>query len=202
MARKSAALFLPSLNCFFAGHRELERDLAYQFQQPVLLLQPRKFRPGRCTGWSFGHRHRHRRSLSRKTTVLSPAGASCLCQSAMPSARGSTSAASIFGARQTIKVPAPMLLTALPAIAFCSIGIVKSRPSLSNNSNRMSSSVRSVFRCSADSCNVFCRSSRSGSHARMLLLASLKTRKPRSPANSGWASRIFLPARLLGVLSS
>jgi len=39
------------------------------------------------------------------------------------------------------------------------------------------------------------RSSRSGSHARMLLEASLNTRKPRSPANIGWSSRIFFPAR-------
>ena len=39
------------------------------------------------------------------------------------------------------------------------------------------------------------RLSRSGSHARMLLESSLKTRKPRSPANSGFSSRIFLPAR-------
>ena len=33
------------------------------------------------------------KALSRNTQVVSPAGASCLCQAAMPSARASTSAA-------------------------------------------------------------------------------------------------------------
>src|SRR5271154_1478607 len=47
-------LFLRST--VFLGHRELERDLAYQFQQfSVLLLQPRKLCPGRRTGCSFYH---------------------------------------------------------------------------------------------------------------------------------------------------
>ena len=54
-ARASAALFLPSLNCFL-GHGELERDLAYQFQEfPVLLLKPGELPPGRGAGCSFYH---------------------------------------------------------------------------------------------------------------------------------------------------
>ena len=39
------------------------------------------------------------------------------------------------------------------------------------------------------------RFSRSGSQARMLVESSLKTRKPRSPANIGFSSLIFFPAR-------
>ena len=54
-ARASVALFLPSLNCFL-GHGELERDLAYQFQEfPVLLLKPGELPPGRGAGCSFYH---------------------------------------------------------------------------------------------------------------------------------------------------
>ena len=43
------------------------------------------------------------------------------------------------------------------------------------------------------STSVFARFSRSGSHARMLLESSLKTRKPRSPANIGFSSLNLLP---------
>ena len=87
--------------------------------------------------------------------VVSPAGASSLCHATIPSASGSTSAAAICSARQTSSVPAPMLWTVLPAMVFCSMGTVRSRPSLSSSSKRMSCSVRSVFRCSADSSSVF-----------------------------------------------
>ena len=87
-----------------------------------------------------------------------------------------------------------MLWTVLPAMVFCSMGTVRSRPSFRSSSKRMSSSVRSVFRCSACSSSVVARFSRFGSHARILLEASLKTRKPRSPANIGFSSRIFFPA--------
>ena len=38
----------------------------------------------------------------------------------------------------------------LPAICFSTIGTVRSRPSLSSSSKRMSCSVRSVLRCSID----------------------------------------------------
>jgi hypothetical protein len=55
------------------------------------------------------------KALSRKTTVVSPAGANALYQSAMPRARGSTSSRVICGARQTRSVPAPMLWAVLPA---------------------------------------------------------------------------------------
>ena len=59
----------------------------------------------------------------------------------------------------------------------------------------MSCSVRSSLRCSMEASRVSASLSRSRSHARMLLLASLKTRNPRSPAKSGFSSRIFFPAR-------
>ena len=59
------------------------------------------------------------KALSRKTQVVSPAGASSLCQSTMPCASGSTSSRLILSARQAISTPPPMLWTALPAIVFC-----------------------------------------------------------------------------------
>ena len=41
-------------------------------------------------------------------------------------------------ARQMRWLPTPMLWTVVPAIVFCSIGMVSSRPSLSNSSKRTS----------------------------------------------------------------
>lgn len=90
------------------------------------------------------------KALSRKTTCVSPDGERSLCQDAIPWARGSTSSRPIFGDRQTIRVPAPTLRTTLPAIDFCSMGTVSSRPSFRRISKRTSCSVRSGLTCSID----------------------------------------------------
>ena len=131
------------------------------------------------------------KALSRNTTWVSPAGDNCLCHFTIPKDKDSASSLLICGARQVSKVPAPMLWTVLPEMIFCSMGIVRSRPSLSNSSNKMSCSVRSVFRCSKASKMDWERSSRLGSQALMLEESSLKTRKPRSPAKIGFSALIL-----------
>ena len=69
-------------------------------------------------------------ALSRKTTVLSPAGASSACQSEIPDASGSTSPRSILSSRQVISVPAPIDRTALPAMVRLSTGTPEVEPEL------------------------------------------------------------------------
>jgi hypothetical protein len=83
------------------------------------------------------------KALSRKTQVVSPAGAMALCHSTMPWASGSTSSWMIFSARQASKTPPPMAWTSLSAILRFSIGTHRSRPRFSSSSMRMSASVRS-----------------------------------------------------------
>ena len=73
-------------------------------------------------------------ALSRKTTVLSPAGESFLCQSTIPRASASTPSRAIFLSRHAINVPAPTERTALPAMVRVSTGTQRSTPSLNSSS--------------------------------------------------------------------
>ena len=71
------------------------------------------------------------KALSRKTTLVSPAGASSLCQSAMPWASGSISFALISRARQAKRPPTPTLYSTLPAMVFCNnLGPSRLSPSI------------------------------------------------------------------------
>ena len=127
------------------------------------------------------------KALSRKTTVVSPAGFNSWCHATRARARGSTSTCGTDWDRQTSSEPPPIEWMSwncfeLPSTFWVSSGTQRSRPSFSSSSNRMSCSVRSVLRCSMEASRVSAILSRSGSHSKMFVESSLNTRKPRSPA--------------------